>query len=244
MQRLKTRILLMLQANPYLYSLAYRSYYRLVDRSFRTLSRGSPDALQKVFDAAGQPGLIGGAGDYYEFGLFRGYTLWCSYQNAQTSGFDDMHFYGFDSFAGLPPVEGIDRSHNWFFEGQFAAAKTEVARNLDQRGVDRDKVTLVEGFFNDSLTPELKQQHPFKPVSVAMIDVDLYSSTCEVLSWLQDFLVSGSIVIFDDWFAYGDGDELGQPRAFQDFLEANPHLTSEPLLEYEPNGKAFVLRAA
>jgi len=43
-----------------------------------------------------------------------------------------------------------------FFAGQFACSKAAVTRNLERHGADLERITLTEGFFGDSLTPELK----------------------------------------------------------------------------------------
>ena len=154
------------------------------------------------------------------------------------------HFYGFDSFRGLPDVEGIDQVSNQFFKGQFACSIDEVERNLSDHGVDWSRTTLIDGFFSDTLTEESKRYYPFRTVNVAFIDCDLYSSTREVLDWLRDLLSDGTILLFDDWFAFGPNGELGQPRAFREFLEKHPELSAEPFVEFADNGKGFVLRVA
>jgi hypothetical protein len=64
-----------------------------------------------------------------------------------------------------------------------------------------------------------------------------------VLAWLEGYLRPGSIVLFDDWTSFGDDPTLGQPRAFHEWLAANPRFTAEPLLEFEDHGKGFTLRA-
>ena len=40
--------------------------------------------------------------------------------------------------------------------------------------------------FDRSLNDLTKRRYPFRPVSVALIDCDLYSSTADVLTWLGD----------------------------------------------------------
>src|SRR3954451_14741438 len=43
-------------------------------------------------------------GDYFEFGMFKGYTFWFAQRLAAFHGRDAMRFFGFDSFAGLPAI--------------------------------------------------------------------------------------------------------------------------------------------
>src|SRR5438094_462652 len=45
--------------------------------------------------------------DYLEFGIFRGFNLWYAQAVAPTLGIGDMRFFGFDSFFGIPPVQGV-----------------------------------------------------------------------------------------------------------------------------------------
>ncbi len=238
--QIRRRAARVLQKNPKLFVFASKVYY-LLDRSFMTLSPGAPDAIRSAF-AKSQREFAGNEGDYYEFGLFRGYTFWHAQKVCRDLGLTGTRFYGFDSFQGLPDVEGIDQAHDGFFKGQYACSKEEVTRNLTKRGVDWDRTTLIEGFFSDTLTAETKRSHPFRSVNVAFIDCDLYSSTQEVLDWLRDLLRDGSILLFDDWYSFGTGDDLGQPKAFGEFLEQNPHVTAEELCEFADNGKGFLLR--
>jgi predicted O-methyltransferase YrrM len=99
----------------------------------------------------------------------------------------------------------------------------------------------VEGFYEDSLTEELRQQHPFRPASVVLLDCDYYSSTVTALAWLEPYLVEGTVLLFDDWFSYGESDELGQQKAFAEYLEHNPGFEAKDLWEFENHGKGFEL---
>jgi len=228
-----------LRDHPRLFALFSRAYYKL-DRSFRTLSPGAPDAIRKAF-ARSRDGLVGDAGDYYEFGVFRGFTFLSAAQACRDLGLDQVRLYGFDSFDGLPDVQGIDTTNNQFFAGQFACSKGEVERNLTEHGIDWSRATLIEGFFSDSLTEALKAELPLRRVGVAFIDCDLYSSTVEVLGWLGGLLADGSILLFDDWYSFGDSPELGQQKAFAEFLESHAEWVAEPFVEFEDHGKAFIL---
>jgi len=236
----KKRIEHLLKPFPTLYRWASR-IYNATNRSTAPLSSGAPTALREAWTLATKR-ASGEVGDYYEFGIYRGGAFAAAQQVCRDLGIESTHFYGFDSFQGLPPVEGIDGTDGIFYEGQYAAPKDAVVRNLTRQGVDWDRTTLIEGFFSESLTEETKRAHPFREVGVALIDCDLYSSTREVLSWLESYLADGSILLFDDWESFGDDGDLGQKRAFAEFLTERPHLRAEPLLSFEPHGTGFVLR--
>lgn len=240
LRTVKKRIERVLKPYPALYRMASRAYH-VLNRSSTSLSPGAPVALRRAFAVALER-QEGGPGDYYEFGIYRGGALAEAYDTCRELGVEATRFWGFDSFQGLPPVEGIDETDGNFFEGQFAASKESVERNLTRRGVDWSRTTLIEGFFSDSLTEEAKRSHPFRHVGVALLDCDLYSSTVEVLDWLEGFLDDGSVLLFDDWETFGDREDLGQKKAFGDFLAAHPELEADDLLTFEPHGRGFVLR--
>lgn len=238
----KSTIENILKRYPPLFRLGSHVYHKL-NGSFRTLSPGAPDAILKAFKLAREEAGDAELGDYYEFGLFRGYTFLQAFKHCQSLGMDKVHFYGFDSFEGLPPAEGIDEADGRFFEGQFACSLEEVGKNLADNGMDSSRATLIKGFYEDSLTEALRSEHPFRPASVLMLDCDYYSSTKTAMEWMEPYIEAGTVLLFDDWFSYGDDNELGQQKALEEFLAAHPHYRVEPLWEFQPHGKAFILRS-
>ena len=107
-----------------------------------------------------------------------------------------------------------------------------------------DKVALIKGFYEDSLTHTLRNKHPFRPASVVLLDCDYYSSTICALNWMRPYLAAGTILLFDDWFSYGENDELGQQKAYAEFLGQYPEFKSVDLWDFEHNGKAVMLESA
>lgn len=242
--KLKSAIERVLRVSPPLYRLGSRMYHRLKPE-FRTLSPGAPAAIREAFQLSlTDPDARKIDGDYYEFGLFRGGSFLAAGQAAAEMKLAKMNFYGFDSFEGLPAATNIDAGDPRFFEGQFACSREDVERNLDARGMDMSRVTLVEGFYEDSLTPELHAAHPFRPASVALLDCDYYTSTIVAMKWLDRYLQPGTILLFDDWFSYGDDEELGQQKAMTEWLATRPDLRTEHLSDFQSHGRGFILRAA
>ncbi len=226
---------------PPLFRLGSNIYHKL-NSSFKTLSPGTPEAIQKAFDLVSKE-ADGNIGDYYEFGLFRGYTFLQAYKHCEKQGIDDIHFYGFDSFEGLPePANSIDEHGGRFFAGQFSCSLKEVEDNLSSRGMDISKATLIKGFYEESLTEDLRKQHTFGPASVVLMDCDYYSSTKTALDWMETYLQFGTVILFDDWYSYGDDNELGQQKAFAEFLKEHPQYEAEELWEFLNHGKGFILR--
>ena len=58
------------------------------------------------------------------------------------------------------------------------------------------------------------------PVAFIHVDCDLYSSTKTILSLLAPRLVSGSVILFDEYFNYPNW-EQHEFKAFQEFVAAS-----------------------
>ena len=230
-----------LRRYPPLFRIGSHIYHKF-NGSFRTLSPGAPEAILKAFKLVQQE-TDGVVGDYYEFGLFRGYTFLQAFKHSESLGIRDNCFYGFDSFEGLPVADGIDVADGRFFEGQFACSKEDVEKNLADNGMDSSRTTLIKGYYEYSLTELLRKQHDFKPASVVMLDCDYYSSTKTALAWMKPYISVGTVMLFDDWFSFGDDNKLGQQKAFDEFLTDNPQFKAEPLWEFLNHGKGFIIRS-
>ncbi len=183
-------------------------------------------------------------GDYFEFGLYRGSNFSAAQRLAARYGLaPEMRFFGFDSFQGLPEPAGVDIAGE-FRKGDYACSRAEVTAKLHSRGVDWERVHLVEGWYEESLTPTLKSALDPSKVGVALVDCDLYESTVPVLRFLASLLQEGSILLFDDWNCFDRSDQKGERRAFREFLIENPQLAAERWLTFGRRGQAFVMHTA
>lgn len=237
--RLKTAVGRVLRRYPPLFRLSSRVYHAVLG-SFRPLSPGGPEAVQRAIDLALES-VSDRGWDYYEFGLFRGYTFLAAFETLKDRGADDARMYGFDSFEGLPPVEGVDEGDGQFFEGQFACSRAAVEATLAERGMDWSRADLIEGYYDASLTEELRSRHAFRSAGVVLFDCDLYASTRDALAWIEPYLVDGAVLLFDDWMSYGGSTESGQPKAWDEFCASHPQYSAEPLFEFPHNGFAMRL---
>lgn len=154
-------------------------------------------------------------GDYLEFGVYQGSSMVLAAHSAAKYGLNSMRFFAFDSFQGLPEAEG-----KVFNSGQFACSEQTFTRMVAKAGVPIDKLVKVKGWYSDSLTNDVKVRTRLKQVAVVHIDCDLYSSTRDVLAFIQDLVQVGTIVIFDDWSIFRDEqhpEEFGEPKAFNEW---------------------------
>ena len=128
---------------------------------------------------------------FLEFGVYTGMTLhWLSRQCNNV-------IHGFDTFEGLPE-DGVGRDGGVVFQkGHFSINYTPV---------DTPILKFHKGLFQDTLVPFLRENN--EKVSVVHIDCDLYSSAKFVLDNIKDRLVSGSVIILDDFCLYSSYEDF------------------------------------
>ena len=222
--------------------LAHRLYYDHV-HGFNAATRSTLEGLNLAFAKAADLDTLD-KGDYYEFGLFKGFSFYWAYQTAADHDAKSLRFFGFDSFAGLPEVvDGPDATEDDFYQGQYSCSYELVRSQLDNRGIDWSRAVLVKGYYSESLTDNLREQHAMGPVVIALIDCDLYASTVDVLRFLGPLIGDRSILIFDDWNCYRRNDDKGQRRAFNEFLSGRPDTRAEPIFKYGTWGQGFLIRS-
>lgn len=208
--------------------------------AFFPLSNGGPIAIDISLQYLKDHGI---QGDYFEFGLFRGFTLWHAQRAAKQRNISRMRFFGFDSFQGLPAIEGNDREAGLFISGDYRCSRSTVERMLSEHGFDWQQGILVEGFFEQVLTDSLKETHSMRRAALVMVDCDLYQSTAPVLSFIADLLQDGTIILFDDWYCFGEESDQGEPRAFREFLDVHSEWRAERYITFPTYGQAFIIRA-
>jgi O-methyltransferase len=193
--------------------------------------------LGQAFEFARTNGM---PGDYFEFGLWRGKTFGWARTMARRYGFKDITFRGFDSFQGLP--EPTELQYNIWRRGQFSFGRLDFEKMLKKKGFRKSEYELTEGFYDQTLTPELSSQLQARGVKAAVvyIDCDLYESTAQVLRFVRPFLQDGTIVCFDDYFTYRGRPDMGEQRALAEFQEANPTLQMRPYVLFGSAGMSFI----
>lgn len=173
---------------------------------------------------------------YFEAGVYAGNSLALWSKRCEAAGVESTIF-GADSFAGLPDSV-VDDEGSWF-PGAFYCPRRVTEWNLERQGVPMEDVRLIEGWFNQSLTPALATE--IGTVHVAMIDADAYSSTVPVLQFLGPLLADRTWLIFDDWYSGGNldaatGETLGTgvERAFEEWRTQDGFRWQvEPIGNYE-----------
>jgi hypothetical protein len=152
-----------------------------------------PALHRLAFDHVSLDGLI------LEFGVKRGATI------KGIAAFTSQPVHGFDSFAGLPE----DWSGTTIRKGKFSTGGRlpRVPAN----------VTLYAGWFDDSL-PKFVAAHTGN-VAFMHVDCDLYSSTKTVFECFADRIISGTVIVFDEYFNHPNWQDH-EFKAFQEFIQA------------------------
>lgn len=155
--------------------------------------------------------------DIYQFGVYTGGSMRGIAANIHNFG----RLWGFDSFTGLPSEKpGLHVQGRHWRVGSFSAADSMAEHRLDvlleniSRSVQRGNVTLVPGYFADTLKPALLRRYPFQQALLVDVDVDLHISSMQALEWMlhNRLLRVGSLVRYDDWVDIDAGRHLwGEP---------------------------------
>ncbi len=203
--------------------------------------------MDYAFEFIAKSGLDGA---YMEFGCFNGSSFIQAYHackkhlksNVPGQKLSKHKFYAFDSFEGLPALDKEDQSDGYdvFEEGQYAYSRKDFKAALKRGGVDLKDVMTIPGFYEDSLTDELKVRKKLPKIAIAHIDCDLYSSAKTVLNFLTDLVQDGSLILFDDYFCYKGRPDEGVRRAFYEWLNQTGYKATA-YTNYHWAGKAFIL---
>ena len=198
-----------------------------------------------IIEAINYMRVAGAAGGvpqtYFEFGCHSGRTFSSAVNAANFLKMPNVLFYAFDSFKGLPFTSS--ENDGYFTKGTYCTSRSEFLRIVERKtGLLLDDRNVVQGYYCDSLNTELQNRMP--KAGVVHIDVDLYSSTVDVLRFLKPLLVQGTLLIFDDWFSFPAGSNMGERRALMEFLEEYSEFEIEPWKAYSTFGQSFFISKA
>lgn len=168
-------------------------------------------------------------GLWLEFGTGRGSTMF------QILPFVPGLIYGFDWFKGLPEEWAVS-STEIFPAGTFQISLedyviTGTAEEIEQVQLVEDdfidaavvalenltpKVQIVNGLFNETL-PSFLAEHT-ETCAFIHVDCDLYSSTKNIFDLLGSRIVSGTVILFDEFYNYENYRDH-EYKAFMEFAE-------------------------
>jgi O-methyltransferase len=155
-------------------------------------------------------------------------------------GYMDQYF-AFDSFEGFPEGTNIE-SHPQYIPGAVATSEAEFLRLLKTFSQSIDRVQLITGFYDKSLTTELASELSAINTKASLITVDcnLYESYRSVFAWIEQFLQPGTVLYLDDFNTHRAQPTQGPRRAWSEFTEFSK-FKYEPFLPVGWCGYSFIV---
>ena len=172
-------------------------------------------------------------GAFVECGTWRGGAMGYWARSFIRNGGDDkrVKLYGFDSFEGMPRMTIVDgeRASQWLYgktlkdisnsqssgeltpTGINAASELVCKSVVESSSYNKESIHIIKGWFQRTLP---KYGPEIGPISVLRLDADFYEATKFCLGNLYEYVVSGGIIVIDDYGCF-DGCE----RAVDEFLE-------------------------
>jgi O-methyltransferase len=138
-------------------------------------------------------------GHFVEVGVYKGGSAWWLLKKAREQD-RELHLY--DTFSGMPFSDPeIDKEHG---VGDFGDTKLADVQEL-----------LPDAIFHVGVFPDTFDV--IGPIAFAHVDCDQYQSVHDCIDVLWPHMVSGGIMIFDD-YEHTTGAKLAVDRSFSEHL--------------------------
>jgi len=196
------------------------------------------------------------AGSYFEFGTHRARTF------TMVMGLDDFYaknhgptggeltpkssggfmdkYFAFDSFEGWPDNTNVTE-HPQYSAGGAKTSELEFLKLLTTYGQSTERVELIKGFYENSLTKNLATKFLNENVKASLITVDcnLYESYKSVFAWADSFMQRGTVLYLDDLNTFRAQPDQGPKLAFKEYKEQTKW-KFEPFLPVGHCGYSFI----
>lgn len=155
--------------------------------------------------------------DICEFGVYKGDTLKTIVQEFKKANKSYRKIFAFDSWIGLPASDE-NKPPEWH-EGAYSSSAFfgVPAEQVPEKIAEKvgARIRFISGYFSESLNFVNYLKYGLKQASFINIDVDLYTSTIEVLEfcYLYGLMNRGTVIRYDDW-EWKEGNE----RAHNDIV--------------------------
>lgn len=209
---------------------AYAYYHRSIDiaKNFPLYIRG---VWLKTFLAHYQLFLKTQqlAGDIVELGIFRGRSLMSLAHFLEIHNMGDRHkqVFGFDNWQGLKLTEKDGAPQEGKKDGNYNASqyKQELLDiikvfDADRLAPHKPRIVLVDGNIEETV-PKFIADHPGLRISLIHFDCDTYEPTMTGLKYLYPLVVTGGVVMFDE---YGLRPWEGESKAVDDYFQGKQKL--------------------
>lgn len=176
-----------------------------------SLANGYPNSRVHLFQCLRNAARRGLDGVVVEFGMFRGGTTQFLCEAIERLG-QRWPVIGFDSFNGFPPREHLFDLYD--HPDLYDVSYEEVVRRFEGRNVE-----IVSGDVRETAPKALAE----RPVVVAFVDTDNYSSGSAAIRSIRDQVVPGGAIALDHYTGVDRFVRtIGERMAAQELLADDP----------------------
>ncbi|MFC8077051.1 TylF/MycF/NovP-related O-methyltransferase [Streptomyces sp. NPDC057307] len=190
-------------------------------RAVKPFTMTSPERLNAFILATRHVVRHNIPGDIVECGVWRGGSMQACAKTLLALGETDRDLHLFDTFEGMPPPTAEDLRRDGKSAEDLLAAQgkdrpiwaiaslEDVQAGFEQVPYPGERVHYVQGLVEDTVPQQAPEQ-----ISILRLDTDWYASTKHELEFLYPRLVSGGVLLIDDY-----GYWQGSRQAVDEFLE-------------------------
>ena len=187
-------------------------------------------------------------GDIVELGVYRGASLmsWANFLEIRNMGDRQKQIFGFDNFAGFTSIDAKDgktdaateKQLSGFNAGAFEAMIEDALSIYDNdRFIPyKPRVKLIKGDIEQAV-PKFVRETPGLRISLIHFDCDMYQPTKTGLENFWPLVVTGGVVLFDE---YGLRPWEGESRAVDEFFKGQN--VEIKRLDWSPNPGGYVIK--
>ncbi|MGP3952616.1 TylF/MycF/NovP-related O-methyltransferase [Streptomyces sp. 7N604] len=190
-------------------------------QAVRPYTMTSPERLNALILATRHVARHQIPGAFVECGVWRGGSMQAVARTLVSARETTRDLYLFDTFEGMPPPTDKDRRGDGEFAADLLARQSkdrpiwavatldDVRRGFEEIPYPGERIHYVQGLVEDTVPAAAPDE-----IAVLRLDTDWYESTRHELEHLYPRLVSGGVLLIDDY-----GYWQGSRQAVDEFLE-------------------------
>jgi len=186
-------------------------------------------------------------GDIVELGVYRGTTLmhWANFLEIRNMGDRQKQVFGFDNFKGFTSLHEKDGKTDKSVEKELSGFNAGVFEKMLEDAIsifDKDRfipykprIKLIKGNIEETV-PQFVKDHPGLRLCLVHFDADMYSPTITGLKYFWPLVVSGGVVLFDE---YGIRPWEGESRAVDEYFNGKVKIQK---FDWAPNPGGYIIK--
>lgn len=186
-------------------------------------------------------------GDIVELGVYRGATLmnWANFLEIRNMGDRQKQIFGFDSFCGFTTLNENDGTPDGTVNKVPGGFDSKIFEEVLEDAItifDRDRfiphkprVVLVKGNIEETV-PDFIAKNPGLRICLLHFDCDMYTPTKIGLEHLYPLVVTGGVVLFDE---YGIRPWQGESCAVDEYFKGQQIIRR---FDWAPNPGGYIIK--